>query len=73
MTQHVAKIECALSRREVMIGRPVCLLRSRSVPRLMLRRSQPNGGGKALSPWVGIAPDGTNHHHVGRRPRWAGS
>ena len=59
MTQHVARFNAPLSRREVMIGAAGLSLAFTLGAEADAATLAAQGGGKALSPWVSIAPDGT--------------
>jgi isoquinoline 1-oxidoreductase beta subunit len=59
MTQHVARLNAPLSRREVMIGAAGLSFAFALGTKADAATLATEGGGKALSPWVSIAPDGT--------------
>ena len=59
MTQHVARLNAPLSRRKVMIGAAGLSLAFTLGAEADAATLATQGGGKALSPWVSIAPDGT--------------
>src|SRR5438309_10557565 len=59
MTQHVAKLNAPLSRREVMIGAAGLSFAFALGGKPDAATLANERAGKALSPWVSIAPDGT--------------
>src|SRR5215475_10342609 len=59
MTQHVARLNAPLSRREVMIGAAGLSFAFALGNKADAATLAAEGSGKALSPWVSIAPDGT--------------
>jgi isoquinoline 1-oxidoreductase beta subunit len=59
MTQHVARLNAPLSRREVMIGAAGLSFAFALGSKADAATLATEGSGKALSPWVSIAPDGT--------------
>src|SRR6516225_5588264 len=59
MTQHVARLNAPLSRREVMIGAAGLSFAFALGNKADAATIATEGAGKALSPWVSIAPDGT--------------
>jgi len=59
MTQHVARLNAPLSRREVMIGAAGLSFAFALGSKADAATLAIEGSGKALSPWVSIAPDGT--------------
>jgi isoquinoline 1-oxidoreductase subunit beta len=59
MTQHVARLNTPLSRREVMIGAAGLSFAFALGSKADAATLATEGSGKALSPWVSIAPDGT--------------
>jgi isoquinoline 1-oxidoreductase beta subunit len=59
MTQHVAGLNAPLSRREVMIGAAGLSFAFALGNKADAATLATEGSGKALSPWVSIAPDGT--------------
>jgi isoquinoline 1-oxidoreductase subunit beta len=59
MTQHVATLNAPLSRREVMIGAAGLSFAFALGSKADAATLATEGSGKALSPWVSIAPDGT--------------